>query len=218
MVLSDLIQRSESFQAERRKAEQDANRKRAAAASQQENRGNQYTAAKKVEVPPQVEATPAQHKTPTPRDHATESQRKASTALAAQVGVNRAAVERADFIRKNSPTLAQKVIDGEVPAPRSGKFGRTYTCRDSKIQALTVITSRDANMQDAVTNPDPLLTTTQASAYLQTPERTVIYWRHTNQGPSYVQTCKKRIRYRRSALEEFIASRTVTTAESRSAT
>ncbi len=98
------------------KAEQDAIRKRAAAASQQENRGNQYTAAKKVEVPPQVEATPAQHKTPTARDHATESQRKASTALAAQVGVNRAAVERADFIRKNSPTLAQKVIDGEVPA------------------------------------------------------------------------------------------------------
>jgi len=73
-------------------------------------------------------------------------------------------------------------------------------------------------MQDAVTNPDPLLTTTQASAYLQTPERTVIYWRHTNQGPSYIQTCKKRIRYRRSALEEFIASRTVTTAESRPAT
>lgn len=29
---------------------------------------------------------------------------------------NRAAVERADFIKRNSPELAKKVIDGEVPA------------------------------------------------------------------------------------------------------
>ncbi|HRY15874.1 MAG TPA: hypothetical protein P5330_08385 [Candidatus Competibacteraceae bacterium] len=92
LVLGDLIQRSKSFQAERRKAEQDANRKRAAAAEQ--GMVGRAAAKAKVEalslVPPQVEATlnaPTQK-----RDHATESQRKASTALAQQVGVNRAAI------------------------------------------------------------------------------------------------------------------------------
>jgi hypothetical protein len=74
-VLSELIQRSESFQAERRKAEQEANRKRAAAAEQ--GMVGRAAAKAKVEalslVPPQVEATlnaPTQK-----RDHATESQR-----------------------------------------------------------------------------------------------------------------------------------------------
>lgn len=60
------------YPAERRKAEEAANRKRAAAAEQ----GMVGRAAEKAKVealslvPPQVEATPAQHKTPTPRDHA----------------------------------------------------------------------------------------------------------------------------------------------------
>lgn len=110
LVLGDLIQRSESFQAERRKAEQDANRKRAAAASQQHAISNPQAGEKRpVLVEPQIDAAPKQRRQPSPEN-------KTSTALAAQVGVNRAAVERADFIRKNSPALAQKVIDGEVPA------------------------------------------------------------------------------------------------------
>jgi len=145
LVLSELIQRSATFQAERRKAEAEANRKRAAAASQQENRGNQYTAAKKVEVGPQLEALPpkianTQPIVPTKRDPIEKNARKASTALAAQVGVNRAAVERADFIRKNSPALAQKVIDGEVPASAAIREIR----REQKKEELKGIAAQEA--------------------------------------------------------------------------
>ncbi|MER2603892.1 MAG: hypothetical protein ABTR27_16275 [Candidatus Competibacter phosphatis] len=133
-MLSELIQRSATFQAERRKAEAEANRKRAAAASQQENRGNQYTAAKKVEVGPQLEALPpkianTQPIVPTKRDPIEKNARKASTAL-----------ERADFIRKNSPALAQKVIDGEVPASAAIREIR----REQKKEELKGIAAQEA--------------------------------------------------------------------------
>lgn len=115
-MLSDLIQRSEAFRTERRKAEQEANRKRATAATGHEFRGNQYKSTEVVG--PQIEVQPPADKPQTKpkRDIAKKHEKAASTALAAQVGVNRAAVERADFIRKNSLELAKKVIDGEVPA------------------------------------------------------------------------------------------------------
>ena len=142
LVLSDLIQRSDAFQAERRKAEAEANRKRAEAARAQIAEQPRTDTGKVISrVSPQVEAGPGKNNKPQPvRDHATESQRKASTALAAQVGVNRAAVERADFIRKNSPTLAQKVIDGEVPASAAIREIR----REQKKEELKEIAAQEA--------------------------------------------------------------------------
>jgi hypothetical protein len=56
LVLSDLIQRSEAFRTERRKAEQEANRKRATAATGHEFRGNQYKSTEVVG--PQFEVQP----------------------------------------------------------------------------------------------------------------------------------------------------------------
>lgn len=133
-MLSELIQRSEAFRTERRKAEQDANRKRAAAASQQHAVSNPRAGEKRpVLVEPQFEAAPKQRRQPSPEN-------KTSTALAAQVGVNRAAVERADFIRKNSPALAQKVIDGEVPASAAIREIR----REQKKEELNEIAAQEA--------------------------------------------------------------------------
>lgn len=67
------------YPAERRKAEQEANRKRAAAADARRAEDGKLSA---KPVQPQFEATQVK---PQKRDHATESQRKASTAVAQQV-------------------------------------------------------------------------------------------------------------------------------------
>jgi hypothetical protein len=140
LVLSDLIQRSEAFRTERRKAEQEANRKRATAATGHEFRGNQYKSTEVVG--PQFEVQPPADKPQTKpkRDIAKKHEKAASTALAAQVGVNRAAVERADFIRKNSLELAKKVIDGEVPASAAVREIR----REQKKVKLNKIAAKEA--------------------------------------------------------------------------
>lgn len=140
LVLSDLIQRSEAFRTERRKAEQEANRKRATAATGHEFRGNQYKSTEVVG--PQIEVQPPADKPQTKpkRDIAKKHEKAASTALAAQVGVNRAAVERADFIRKNSLELAKKVIDGEVPASAAVREIR----REQKKVELNKIAAKEA--------------------------------------------------------------------------
>ena len=69
------------YPAERRKAEAEANRKRAEAADARRAEDGKLSA---KPVPPQVEATQVK---PQKRDHATESQRKASTAMAQHVEI-----------------------------------------------------------------------------------------------------------------------------------
>ncbi len=100
-MLGDLIQRSKSFQAERRKAEAEANRKWAEAADARRAEDGKLS---EKPVPPQIEATQVK---PQKRDHATESQRKASTALAQQVGVGRS-------------------VDGPSPHPHAGSLDYCY--------------------------------------------------------------------------------------------
>ncbi len=90
LAVGNLIRQSEAWKAERERAEREANQGRAVAAERQENRGNQHTA-KKVEVVPQIVAPPTEPK----RDYKATNERRATTALAAQIGTNRGAVERA---------------------------------------------------------------------------------------------------------------------------
>lgn len=111
LVIGVLIDQSAAFQAERQRIQAEANRKRAEAAYEQENRGNQYTKTK-VEVEPQSEATPAKPK----RDSSQDKDAKTSTAKAKTIGVSRAAVERAETIKRADPGLAQKVAQGEISA------------------------------------------------------------------------------------------------------
>lgn len=77
------------YPAERRKAEEAANRRRAEASRAQIAEQPRTDTGKVISrVSPQVEAGPGKNNKPQPvRDHATESQRKASTAMAQQVGV-----------------------------------------------------------------------------------------------------------------------------------
>lgn len=89
-MLGYLIRQSDAWRKEREAAQTAANRGRAVAAERQHEVSNPR-AGEKVLVPPQSVATPEAPK----RNHTAESQRKASTALAQQIGTNRGAVERA---------------------------------------------------------------------------------------------------------------------------
>jgi predicted DNA-binding transcriptional regulator AlpA len=56
-------------------------------------------------------------------------------------------------------------------------------------------------------NPDPLFTETEAAAYLSYRPRTLASWRRTGHGPRFVAVSKTSVRYRKSDLDAWIASR-----------
>lgn len=58
LVIGGLREKAGEFEIAQQRIRDEANRKRAEAAREQENRGNRYTVAKSVEVPPQVEGRP----------------------------------------------------------------------------------------------------------------------------------------------------------------
>lgn len=55
---------------------------------------------------------------------------------------------------------------------------------------------------------DELLTPTEVAALLRTDVRTLANWRYRKQGPTYVRV-ETSIRYPRSAVESYLAARTV---------
>ena len=56
-------------------------------------------------------------------------------------------------------------------------------------------------------NPDPLLTETEAAAYLSYRPRTLASWRRTGHGPRFVAVSKTSVRYRKSDLDTWIKSK-----------
>jgi len=58
---------------------------------------------------------------------------------------------------------------------------------------------------------DALLTPKQAAEFLGIPEGTLAQWRSQRRGPQYVKLEGRLVRYRRSDLEDYIASRLVET-------
>lgn len=59
----------------------------------------------------------------------------------------------------------------------------------------------------SVKNLDPMLTETQAAAYLGYQPRTLAAWRYKGGGPVFVCVSRTSIRYRRSDLEAWIEER-----------
>lgn len=103
LVIGELIDLSESWTVQRQRIQDEANRKRAAAAREQHTVSNPRAGEiKPVLVVPQVEARP--NKPP----------ERSSAAKAKQLGVSRPAVERAETIKRERPDLAAKVITGEI--------------------------------------------------------------------------------------------------------
>ncbi len=56
-------------------------------------------------------------------------------------------------------------------------------------------------------NPDPLLTAKEAARYLNYSPRTLESWRQTGLGPVYIAGSSRSIRYRKSALDQWLAER-----------
>lgn len=111
IVIGSLIEKSDSFQKEKRRIQDEANRKRKEAAIGNDN------AAKSKTVVPQSEASLISMDEP-PAAKASKPAKPVRTTevKAQQIGVSRAAVERAETIKRNSPELAEKVAQGEVSA------------------------------------------------------------------------------------------------------
>lgn len=105
LVEGELIGKSDAFKAEQQRIRDEANRKRAEAAKGNDN-ASKDREAKTVE--PQSEAPLNTSRAKTPQ--------KTATVKATQIGVSRAAVERAESIKKHSPVLAEKVAQGDMSA------------------------------------------------------------------------------------------------------
>jgi hypothetical protein len=58
-------------------------------------------------------------------------------------------------------------------------------------------------------NPDPLYDTKAAADYMDVKPQTVYNWRHLRKGPDYVLIGGRLPRYRKSALDRYIAQNTV---------
>jgi len=100
-------EQSDAYQAEKRRIETEANRKRSEAAKVQENRGNQYTKpSEKVEV--------RQHTDDAPPQKDRSSQRPDAKAKATESKTNQGAVQRGDQLYKERPDLAKKVMAGQI--------------------------------------------------------------------------------------------------------
>jgi N6-adenosine-specific RNA methylase IME4 len=95
---------SEKLQAEKKRIEQEANRKRAEAAKAQENRGNRYTAKKEPTLEVGVHSVQPPLK----------KQPKQRQAIAELSKTNNGAVARGDILIKERPDLAKAVMQGTI--------------------------------------------------------------------------------------------------------
>lgn len=57
--------------------------------------------------------------------------------------------------------------------------------------------------------PQPLMTTVEAAAYLNFPEKTVKDWRRRNIGPKYIKVHGAQVRYRVRDLDAWLDSQQV---------
>jgi predicted DNA-binding transcriptional regulator AlpA len=61
-----------------------------------------------------------------------------------------------------------------------------------------------------VTSDDPLLSRNQAAEYLKLKPNTLARMAWAKRGPAYIEMSSRCVKYRRSALEAWLAARTVT--------
>ena len=128
LVIGALIDRSADWKAEQRRIREQANKARVDAAKEQHAISSpRHGQQKPVLVEPQVEAPP---KRPV---------NKTSASKAAAIGVSRPAVERAEFIKRNSPELAKQVTQGEITATKAIQEIR----RTAQTKALEEVAARE---------------------------------------------------------------------------
>lgn len=114
LVIGGLLEMAGAFEEGQQRIREEANRKRAEAASGHEFRGNQHVETNEVVVP-QSEGQLANEPEPKPkRDHAKKHLGATSTSKAKTIGTSRANVERAEAIKRASPDIARKVETGEI--------------------------------------------------------------------------------------------------------
>ncbi|GEM_PF-2446045 len=106
LVIGNLLEQSGVWQAEQQRIQGEANRKRAEAADKR--RGEDGKLKSKPVVPQSVGTL-------------VERKNKGPESKANLIGVNRGAIDRAEFIKKHDPNLAQQVAQGEVNATMAVK-------------------------------------------------------------------------------------------------
>ena len=117
-------EKSEAFQAEKKRIQDEANAKRAEAARVQENRGNRYTEPKeKVEVVQQSVVTPL------------KNHRKGQQAKSKAAKVNPGAVARGDKLVKKRPDLAEKVRTGAIRPAEAHRQMKKEDLEEKKAKA-----------------------------------------------------------------------------------
>lgn len=105
LVIEELLEKSDAWQATQQRIKDEANRKRSEAAKEQHAVSNPRTGeVKPVLVEPQLEAPPNDPK----------QSKKFAAEKAKQIGVCRSAAERAATIRTARPDLAEKVKAGDM--------------------------------------------------------------------------------------------------------
>lgn len=126
--LNDMANKHEDI---KRRVQEEANRKRAEAAREQHVVSRPWAGEKKEMVVPPIEAQPLKiddwqepsyHRKPEPaRDFSEVNHRRTTAAIASTIGVSRQAVERAQYLEKHNPELAEKVAQGEMAADAAVK-------------------------------------------------------------------------------------------------
>lgn len=112
LVIGGLLEMAGAFEEEQQRIREEANRKRAEAASAGlVGRASAKIKEEQTLVEPQIEA-PLNESEPTPKPSKPEN--KTSTAKAKTIGTSRANVERAEAIKRASPDIARKVETGEM--------------------------------------------------------------------------------------------------------
>jgi N6-adenosine-specific RNA methylase IME4 len=109
LVIGDLIEKSDGFKAEQKRIRDEANAKRIQAAVVKTEEHEKVTVVPQIEarlLPESVKKTKEEPKKP----------ERATAIKAEKIGVSRAAVERAQTIKKHSPAMAEKVAQGDMTA------------------------------------------------------------------------------------------------------
>ncbi|MGH7487469.1 MAG: helix-turn-helix transcriptional regulator [bacterium] len=77
------------------------------------------------------------------------------------------------------------------------------------VPAHVGIESAAQQFNTSATDPDKLLTTDEAAAYLRVSPRTMEDWRRTGSGPLYIPLARNCVRYRFGDLTQWIIRRRV---------
>lgn len=155
ILWAECAENDKAWQAEQRRIQEEANRKRAEAAKAQENRGNQYTkptesagaattcgmtsTSSAIEFPTPAAPKPAS-------DEPKSKPTRTSDKKAEQANVDRGTVERNDWLKKHHPDLYQQVKEGKLTSSRA----RTIAKKQEKIARLEDISAQEVKAVEGV--------------------------------------------------------------------